>query len=227
LHKVNLSNISNKLRRVIAILPQKAILPGMLTCIVLSCGVPIMAGWMGNNKAGNTKQSHTARGTVVVRPGVSTSTPVSTAQGVKSDRPSWQQVIERMDKDPRTMIAPPLTNRRDPFEPLKPGVGFTKPEIGRELNHPAPVSATLGLMLDSTILGPQRRIAQINGKSYIEGQMIEVVGEKNPRQTKFKLKEVSPSRVILESDEGPLELTIPEPGTSEKSLMTGTVGAGS
>jgi len=71
-------------------------------------------------------------------------------------------------------------------------------------------------MLTSTILGPQRRVAQINGKSYTVGQTIEVAREKNPIQATFKLLEDHPRRVVLQSDEGPMELTIPEPGSSGK-----------
>ena len=71
-------------------------------------------------------------------------------------------------------------------------------------------------MLTSTILGPERRVAQINGKSYMEGQTIEVEREKNSIHATYKLMEVHPRRVVLQSDEGPLELIIPEPNGSGK-----------
>jgi hypothetical protein len=227
--KVKLGKLLKKLRREIATNPKKAIFLGIPICVALYFWGPLVAGWMSKEKAETTEKSTTASASEAVaeQPVATTLASANTALGIVPNRPSWQQVVDWMRNDPRTMIAPPLTNHRDPFESLKSEVMLVKPEIGREPKHPALTPAATGLMLTSTILGPQRRVAQINGKSYTVGQTVEVPRDKNPIQTTFKLMEVHPRRVVLQSDEGLLELTIPEPGSSGKIEMIGAGGAGS
>jgi hypothetical protein len=226
---VKLGRLAKRFRREIATNPKKAIFLGVMTCVALYFWVPLVAGWITKEKSESNNDIPTAKQSVVEQPVAATIAPSSTAQAVVSDRPTWQQVVAWMRNDPRTMIAPPLTNHRDPFEPPKSEIVLAKPEKAREPRHPALTPATTGLTLTSTILGPQRQIAQINGRSYTVGQTVEVAREKEkaPVQATFKLMEVYPRRVILQSGEERLELTIPEPGSSGKIEFIGTGGAGS
>ena len=107
-----------------------------------------------------------------------------------------------MHDDPRTMTAPTLTKTRDPFEPPKIDVAETKPVEPPKPKPPAITPAAAGLVLTSTIVGPQRRIAQISGKIYAVGQTIDPPKEKKEKEPggpAFKLVEVQPRRAVLEA----------------------------
>ncbi len=45
--------------------------------------------------------------------------PSTTIKAGASARPSWQQIVQWMENDPRTTIALPLVKTRDPFQPPK------------------------------------------------------------------------------------------------------------
>ena len=80
------------------------------------------------------------------------------------------------------MTAPTLTKTRDPFEPAKIEVAQTKPVEPSKPKLPAITPAAAGLVLTSTIIGPQRRVAQISGKTYAVGQTIAVLKEKKEKE---------------------------------------------
>jgi hypothetical protein len=42
-------------------------------------------------------------------------------------QPSVWRILEWMQNDPRTRVAPPLPNHRDPFEPQKPKSDASRP----------------------------------------------------------------------------------------------------
>ncbi len=120
------------------------------------------------------------------------------------------------------MTAPPLTKTRDPFESPKIETSEAKTAEKSQSKPPAITPAAAGLVLTSTIIGPQRRIAQISGKTYAVGQTIEVAKDKEVLGIAFKLVEVHPRRAVLEADGQRFELTIPEPGKSGKIEFSGS-----
>ncbi len=79
--------------------------------------------------------------------------------------------------------------------------------------------------MTSTIISPQRRVAQISGEIYSVGQMIDVVSDKESQSVKYKLIEVEARRAVLEAEGQQYELTIPEPGKSGKIKFIGTTSA--
>ncbi len=115
---VNLAKTVKKLRREAVANPKKAALLGLVTILALYYWAPLLKGWIAaDTTTVETTTSPAAVATVAVQP--STAAPVAattaTAKPV-APRLSWQQITERMSKDPRTMIAPALTQTRDPFE---------------------------------------------------------------------------------------------------------------
>lgn len=114
------------------------------------------------------------------------------------------------------MIAPPLAQSRDPF--ASPTVETPAPLAAEkpEVAPPAVTPAAAGLVLTSTIIGPQRRVVQISGKMYSVGQTIDTAKEKEGACVTFKLVEVHPRRAVLQNGDERYELTIPEPGASQK-----------
>ena len=119
---------------------------------------------------------------------------------------------------------PPLSNTRDPFQKLKSAVAETKVEEEASPKPPLRTPASVGMMLTGTIIGPQLRIARIGGKSYREGQTIEVVREEDKSHVSFTLLEVHDRRAVLESQGERFELAIPEPSKSGKMELLGANG---
>ncbi len=120
------------------------------------------------------------------------------------------------------MTAPPLSLMRDPFEaaPTKPAEAKTAVEQPQP-KTPTVTPTAAGLTLTSTIIGPQRRIAQINGKTYSVGQVVVVSGkEKQSPSVHFRVLEVEPRLAVLEADGQRFELSIPEPAQSAKMEIT-------
>ncbi len=124
------------------------------------------------------------------------------------------------------MIAPALTNVRDPFETaaLKPAAAKAEEEAAPKPPVVTPDAA--GLTLTGTIIGGQRRVAQINGKTYSVGQTVEAAKDAESVGAAFRLVEIHPRRAVLEADGQRFELFIPEPGKSERIDVRGERGEG-
>ena len=109
------------------------------------------------------------------------------------------------------MTAPPLATTRDPFEAAAPRI-VTKKKTSEAAKKPSPpvvAPSAAGLILKSTIIGPQRRVAQINGKAYAVGQTVNIKS-KGSQDISFKVIDVQPRRAVLETQGQQFELTIPE-----------------
>jgi len=126
-----------------------------------------------------------------------------------------------MDSDPRTLAANLVAPRPNPFAPLKTDTPKPAPVPEPETTKPAVAMTAqgLGLMLSSTIIGPSRRVARINGKTFEQGQTIEVL--KDGQQISLTLSEVHARRVVLTKESSQVELTIPDPIQSKKIELTG------
>jgi hypothetical protein len=123
----------------------------------------------------------------------------------------WQKYARLLDEDPKSLPAADLENDRDPFAvsaaaPARaPQQSAEPPAIAAE--PISPVEA--GLTLNSTLLGSKRRIAEIDGESYTVGDVVEAMSGETIAN--FRVVEIQPRRVILESDGQKYELTIPRP----------------
>ena len=223
---MNLVKLGKKLRREAAASPKKAILLGLAAVVAIYFWMPLVWGWIGKSDSNVATTAAPAGATPMVAATGPAAAPIAppAAKPSEPDRPCWQQIIRWMHDDPRTMTAPTLTKTRDPFESPKIEVAETK---SVEPPKPKPVAITpaaAGLVLTSTIIGPQRRVAQISGKIYAVGQTIEVRKEKKDKDAggpAFKLIEVQPRRAVLEADGQRFELLIPEPGKSGKIELLG------
>jgi hypothetical protein len=80
-----------------------------------------------------------------------------------------------------------------------------------KLSTDSPTAA--GLVLTSTIIGRQRRVAQINGSTYAVGETIAVAadGTNDAANAAIRLVDVQPRRAVLEAKGQRFELSIPEP----------------
>jgi hypothetical protein len=217
---VKLGKLGKQLRREAGANPKKAAFLGIAALVAVYFWAPLMWKWIGKS---NPEPPAVAGVVADTAPAAATPAADVSAKATAPDRASWKQLIQWMHNDPRTMTALPLTNIRDPFE--SPAIAMAEPAI-LDPSRPKPPSITptaAGLVLTSTIIGPQRRIAQINGKIYVVGQMIDAVNEKEGVGAAFRLVEVDPRRAVLESGGQRFDLSIPEPGKSSKiQLLEGS-----
>jgi hypothetical protein len=221
---VNLVKLGKKLRREARANPKKAVFLGVAALVAVYFWMPLVWGWIGKSdpKMATPDVSAGATSTVAAAPPAGE----SAAKPSVPERPNWQQIIRWMHDDPRTMTAPPLMTTRDPFEPPKIEVAETKPVEPPKPKPSAIAPTAAGLVLTSTIIGPQRRVAQINGKTYAVGQTVEALKQKEAVGAAFRLVEVQSRRAVLEADGQRFELSIPEPGKSGKIEFLGAVGSG-
>jgi len=198
-HKtVNLSKLAKQLRREATSNPKKAAALGLLALVALWFWAPLVKGWfVKDNPAVEAKPAKPA--------GDSSPTSVanvpsqSGTEPKKAEKPQrpWYQLVQWMEEDPRTSATDPFARQRDPFSRVKTRVVIEKPEE---------LSQSLGMELSSTIIGSNRRVARINGKTYQEGSLVEI--DKNGREIEFRLERVERRRVVLNRDGKQFELKL-------------------
>jgi hypothetical protein len=122
-------------------------------------------------------------------------------------RPSWRESAARISSDPLMRSAEP-TGAKDPFADLQePDVASAQVE---KADEPEPTLSAAGLVLSSTVVGPSRRTALINGRIYAEGDLLDLPG------TPVAVVAIRPRGALLESNGERLELTIAEQTASQK-----------
>lgn len=205
--KVKLENLAKQIRREALANPKKAGFLGVATLVAAYFWMPLVWGWIGKGNQGAAVAG-------VVPHAASTIGVDHVAVSKTTNHPSWQQIVRAMHNDPRTMSAPTRTQTRNPFEPT--GEAIAEAAAMEKARRPSTATPqSLGLVLTSTILGPQRRVARISGKTYSIGQTIEVSAKDSATAT-FTLVDVQPRRVVLQNDSQRHELSIPEPSNSAK-----------
>ena len=75
------------------------------------------------------------------------------------------------------------------------------------------------MSLSSTVIGPQRRVALINGRPYAQGKTVRAA--KDGQQIEFTLAEVHPRSILLERDGQRFELKAPDPTHSGQIELLG------
>ncbi len=186
---------------------------GLLAVVALWFWVPLVAGWLG----GDDTEDMTAPNELATDPSATSPAASATARDVAAPRPKWQELVRWMDADRRTVAAEPLPIARDPFT-VRTVVERTAvdEELVGEPGNATPDS--LGMALSSTIIGPGRRVARINGKSYRQGRTIRLT--KDGQELLFLLAEVRPGQVVLKREGERFELKAPTPaGRSRIELM--------
>lgn len=209
-----LSKVSKQLRREAAANPRKAAVLGLLAAVALWFWAPLVVGWMAPD-CGQTETVATALATDVVPalPAKTPANPGTTPKKAESPRYPWQQLVEWINNDLRTLTANFSLENRDPF--VTPESQFVdpdpdpmpEPDSQPEKVPPDVTPESLGLVLSSTIIGPRGRVARINGKSYGPGQTVKVSND--GQEIEFTLAEVHPRRVVLSREGKRFELKIP------------------
>lgn len=215
-----MGKLGKRFRRELTTSPKKAAVLGLLALVAMYYWTPLVWGWVAKHD-----DAADAKPAAVASPTPSAANPTSTPSTAptKTDVPqlSWQQVVKLMQRDPRTLAADVTALRRDPFLLPRPDVAKLKADAeasaAAEAGKSQATAATpqsLGLNLSSTIIGSNRRVARISGRTYELGQTVQVL--KDGQTIAFTLAEVHARRAVLVRDNKKYELTIPDPLQSRK-----------
>lgn len=206
---VSMNRVAKQLRREALANPKKAIVLGLLLAVGLWFWIPLVGSWIWPDDP-------SAEGTAVAsvaQPPPLPAPMASRAQGppdeVQVPRHPWRQLVQWIHSDPRTQPAGIPPEGRDPF--VIPGSQLVEVPSVEDPDGPivppdvAPES--LGMVLSSTIIGPGRRMARIDGKLYRQGDP--VAHQKDGRPIRFLLAEVHSRQVILQRNGERFELKTP------------------
>jgi hypothetical protein len=228
---VSVDKLAKQLRREIQASPKKAAVLGLLAVVGIYFWAPLVVGWCGGDKTGNLVAvpaagaiaSPTGTAVATSQPTAS-SNPVVVGSGTKPSEPpqhAWRKVVEWMEEDPRTKPAPPRAIQRDPFQTPKAEVVEAPKEVPKPVELEI-VPQSLNIVLSGTIVGPSRRVARINGRTYEQGASIELAA-KDGKSFSFTLAEVDSRRVVLERKGKQFELKLSTPIRSGRIELLGSV----
>lgn len=223
--------LAKQLRREFVANPKKGALLGLLGAVALWFWAPMVCGWIAPEEpvAEVTPVASATPATTESGPAAATN---KTAAEPKYD---WQELVEWIENDPRTSptelrhggtfskfwrywpLKDPASQQRDPFRIPQALVAQAEAETKTEQEDEPEIAAdvtpeSLGLSLSGTLVGRDRAVARIGGRTYRAGNSIALT--KNGQQIVFELVEVHPRRVVLQRDGVQFELCITGPGAS-------------
>ena len=197
------ASLGKRLQRELKASPKKAGALGLLCLVAIYFWLPLLTG--------NKDKTETAKAPTVKSAAVVTATPAAVTETDKTKEifaaPSWRQLKDWIQRDPRRASARVAGGRRDPFvTPAPPPKEIviakeTKPEPEADVT---PQSAKL--VLTSTLVGGKHRVAVINGKQYKVGQTIR--GQANKADVQFTVTDISPRIVVVERQGRKYELKL-------------------
>src|SRR5436190_13084774 len=151
--------------------PKKAGLLALLAGVALWFWAPLVASWFkGGEAASADAEQPTAAAVTPISTSPAAAKAGEAAKVAEAASQNWQDMVRWMDQDPRRKAdESPL--ERNPFAPHKPPLQVV-PQSAK-IAKPLPDNLDqLGLKLTSTLLGPGKRLALINGRAYAEGQVV-------------------------------------------------------
>jgi hypothetical protein len=216
-----LNKLTKQLRREVTANPKKAAVLGLLAAVALWFWAPLVWGLVASDGEKTAKAVESNTDTPPSIPVGYTEKSKTTQQKTDEPQHSWQQVVEWMEDDPLTSTANVILKQLGPFQTPEPKVveETVEPEIEPEIVQKDLTPEELGLVLSSTIIGTRRRLAQISGKTFELGRLVNVT--KDDRRYEFRLVEVQHRMVVLQRNSERFELRIPAPVDSEKIELYG------
>jgi hypothetical protein len=204
---VKIGKLGKQLRREVQANPKKAVLLGVLAVVALYFWAPLVFRWTGHGSSGATAQVQ-----VTPSPAAVAEVPaaVTKPKTVSAERHKWHELVQWMEADGRTKPAAPLAAACNPFRipVLRPQV-VEQPKP-RPKAEPAIAPQSVGLVLSSTIVGPDRRVARISGRTYAEGSSVKAV-TKDGGRIAYTLVDIEPRQVLLQRLGVVYELRIQSP----------------
>lgn len=202
---MSLAKVQKQLMRDLKRSPLKAGVLGLLCVVALWFWAPLVSGWFGK---GGKKVAKTQAEKLSVEPPAPTSAPTAGGPAPAAAVASvpWQKLVGWMEKDERKRSAQLQASGSPPFEPHQPDpieVERSKPGTATVAKESELDLSQLGLKLSSTMLGPRRRVAVINGRPYAEGGEVEIGNE-----MVFVVARVTDRSVLLERNGRQFELVM-------------------
>ena len=212
----NLGKLAKRLQREVAASPKKAAALGLLALVALWFWGPLVWGWIAPDKSGTAVTANPVANPVSPVTIPSAQTTENTEKETESPQHSWQELAQWIDGNRRASATNAPVGTRDPFVPPRAEVAAVEEEDKHDKAKSDLTTKDLGLTLSGTIIGPHRRVAQINGRSYTEGKTVRVTIDRQPIE--FVLVEVHRTYVVLRRRTTHYMLKIPtanEPGKIE------------
>ncbi len=198
---MNLQQFQQRLQRDLKRNPKQAAALGLLLVVAAWFWAPLVWGWLpkGSPAAPQAASPSLAAATAAGAP--------QAADAPASERlPSWSELVDWMKNDPLMAPATHLPHDRNPF--ASPMVAAQEAEQSASRAALAWTPEQAGLVLSSTIVGPTRRTALINGRAYAQGRQIVQMHGQEP--IVFQLAEVHPKHVVLVRDDQRYKLKLAE-----------------
>ncbi|MBX3414869.1 MAG: hypothetical protein KF708_19450 [Pirellulales bacterium] len=217
---MNLKQLKNQIRREVKASPQKAAMLGLALCVGLYFWTPMVWKLVRRSKPPAVQSADGTIDPQVLMSRLGTSLDALSKPTPTPERP-WRMLAEEIDSNPLMARGGSLPEIRDPFNGtlaiVSPGrslVAETEETRQAEIDPNA-----AGLKLSSTLIGPRRRLALINGDVYTVGSEIDL-----GNGVVFYVAEVSNNQVVLVRGDREFALVIPEKdraGNGSRRLSAG------
>jgi hypothetical protein len=205
----------NKLKREVQKSPGKAATLALLLCVALWFWAPLLTGMLGSSPNASAVPSATTNQTAASN----TSNNTAAALPPAAATVPWRELAKTIEHDPLMQPARVTDRPRDVFQPVQPSnpvedelAQSTEPTLKPELDVPP---QSVGLALTSTIVGPRRYVARINGANYRPADIVEVASDQG--KLSYVLTQVTDRSVTLSLGNKQYELNMPRRAASATS----------
>lgn len=172
--------------------PKKSAILGLMCLVALYYWVPLVRGWFG----GAPDEAAAAASFIAAAP----ADPELTKTFKKST--PWNKLRRWMKEDQRMQSADP-PKKRHPFQAYDAflaGLAKSNPEETPKAAKLESTPTTLGLVLQSTVVGGERSTALINERSFVLGSAVKVRVADGAEDIVFRLVDVGSNYAVLQRD---------------------------
>jgi hypothetical protein len=217
---VNLKQLKNQIRREVKASPKKAAVLGLALGVGIYFWAPMVWKLVGGSKPAPVQAADGAIDPSTLMTRLGTTMDALSAPAPAPERP-WRKLVEEIEGDPLMVRGGDLPEVRDPFNgEILAKAREIDPEVLAEEQKEMEVDPSeVGLKLSSTLIGPRRRLAVINGDVYTVGSQIDL-GE----GVVFVVAEVNDHEVVLVRGDRQFALAIPEKEQDGKVAPAGKFG---
>lgn len=160
---------------------KKSAILGVMCLVACYFWVPLLWGWFAPDDdeedfASAEPASFVVDSAASAAPAFELTAPATGRRTHRREIP-WQDLLRRIDEDPRMASAGLATLDRSPFEQVRPldeSPAVAEPPPPTEVAVEAPSPAEVELHLTGIVYGPRTRIATINGVEYHEQERIPI-----------------------------------------------------
>jgi len=208
---VNLKKLTKQMQREAKANPGKAVFLGLLAVVALWFWLPLVWGWIGKE---DPTTAEAAVETFDTNTAATLNQESTTPGETEASHYPWHEIAKWMDNDPLTSAANMIKLRRDPFRPHSSQSSQEAIDDEPEELLPDVTPESLGIVLSGTIIGPDRRVALINGKPYDEAKPVRFL--KDGQKIEFTIEQIHPRRIVLQRNEEQFELRTQPSALSER-----------